>query len=433
MGWWPCYPHQLTAFFCTDTEENVCKPWPGESKLKLWLIFSSQESRTEFCDVWIREITFHKGPRNTFIILLVPCSPSNTGVTKSHRLRRAGCTGFGDCLGIPVSGEEKNKRHFPSYQHRMNAVADCKPPCCFAVWCFEWAFTQVFLLFKVWTVVKFFLKVRMVRSLSLEDGRVLHTEIQSAVCNCCLSCWARFLLFVFYAKPECWIMSHSCDFLGPLNCREDLKSLVRRWVLPANLHSISLLPVFSPHSLTPRPDKKKFIWTLVIISVWENSQSVKLSKWNSEKSRASRDLKGQKGSTKKMLVFIMVIVMKPSWKSPDKGLSYCTIKCFLPPGFTSNFTELIREPGSHSAVFWPVGKLAKPWDFCHSGISGSRSWEGKELEGLKKQTACCLRVGSVWVGNTTFLLLETLAAGGWVSSPTGWRLCWLGPAASCRR
>lgn len=139
----------------------------------------------------------------------------------------------------------------------MSAVAGCKPPCCFTMWCFEWAFTWDFLLFKIWTVVKFLLKNR---EISLEEGGVLHTETQLAVCNPCLSRWAHFLLFLFYAKPECWITSHSCSFLGPLNCRKGLKScskLERRRVLPANLHSISLLPMLSPHSLTPRSDKNK--------------------------------------------------------------------------------------------------------------------------------------------------------------------------------
>lgn len=214
----------------------------------------------------------------------------------------------------------------------MNAVADCKPPCWFAVWCFEWAFTQVFLLFKVWTVVKFFLKVRMVRShWKMVEYCTLKYSQQSAItiypvgfafCYLCFMlnlnvglCPTAATFWALWIADKTWRALWGSEF--------------SQQIFTASLFTC----VFSslPH---PPPRQKKFIWTLVIISVWENNQSVKLSKWNSEKSRASRDLKGQKGSRKKMLVFIMVIVMKPSCKSPDKGLSYCTIKCFLPLGFT---------------------------------------------------------------------------------------------------
>lgn len=104
---------------------------------------------------------------------------------------------------------------------------------------------------------------------------------------------------------------------------------------------ISTVSLCYPSSLSHSPPwqikKRKRKWnilTLLIISVWENNWSVKVSKWNAEKSRASKDSKRRKGSRKKMLVFLMVIVTKPSWKSPDNGPSYCTINRFLPLGFT---------------------------------------------------------------------------------------------------
>lgn len=163
-----CCPHQLTAFFVlTQRRISVrhsqvnhnwrCDSFSDLRKVELSSVMSGSE-----------RLPFIRGSKNIFIILLVPCSPSNMEVTKSQKLRRAGCIRFGDCPGILAhagdKGEGGNKRHFPSHQHWMSAIADCKPPCCFAVWCFEWVFTWLFHLFKICTVVKLFLKVRMVRS-----------------------------------------------------------------------------------------------------------------------------------------------------------------------------------------------------------------------------------------------------------------------------
>lgn len=90
----------------------------------------------------------------------------------------------------------------------------------------------------------------------------------------------------------------------------------------------------------------------------------------------------------------MVIVMKPSCRSPDEGLGYCTVKCqgSIP-------SERIREPrsccGGQALGLLSLGHFWLP-------LGGET-----EQETLQKRTPCCLRVG-----NRRFLPLESLAAGG---------------------
>jgi len=150
-----------------------------------------------------------------------------------------------------------------------------------------------------------------------------------------------------------------------------------------------------------------------MISVWENNQGVRVSKWNSEKSRASRDLKGQNGSRKKTTpVFIMVIVMKASWKSPDNGLSYCTINRFLPLGFTSHFPELIRELQSLSVVSEPWGSLPSRRVFVsQNSWFISEKWKRRLKKGSAFFGLLFADEGGVWTGKTTSLLQRAAPRG----------------------
>lgn len=96
--------HQLTAFFCTDIKENLCEPLPGEPQLKRDLFSALGKEKLSFMLSGSERLLFVRSPRNTFIILLVSCSTNNMGVTKSNKLRRAGCIWFGNCSGISASG-----------------------------------------------------------------------------------------------------------------------------------------------------------------------------------------------------------------------------------------------------------------------------------------------------------------------------------------
>lgn len=238
-------------------------------------------------------------------------------------------------------------------------------------------------------------------------------------------------------------MSHSCSFLVSLNCRKDPKShstLRRKWVLSANLR----LWYQRAHSFPQKQKKhhywkkkkKKFIWTLVIISVWENNQGVKLSKWNSEKSRASRDLKGQKGSRKKYAGLYHGNSNEAKLKKPRQWAELLYYK--LLPATGLHKSTLLSWLGNYRAtrvVSDSRGSLPSI-RICVNQSILVYSWEMKEKKRLKNWTVLCgllFTDGDVWVGKTTFLLLESLTTGGWVSSHTGWFLCQLGLLAMCRR
>lgn len=102
-----CCPHQLTAFFVLTQRRisvrhsQVNHNWSRDSfsdlrKAELSSVMSGSE-----------RLLFIRGSKNIFIVLLVPCSSSNMQVTKSQKLRRAGCVGFRDCPGILAHGGDK--------------------------------------------------------------------------------------------------------------------------------------------------------------------------------------------------------------------------------------------------------------------------------------------------------------------------------------
>lgn len=113
----------------------------------------------------------------------------------------------------------------------------------------------------------------------------------------------------------------------------------------------------------------------------------------------------------------MVIVMKPSWKSPDEGLGYC------PVGARAASRERIREPGSHCG--------AGPWDRGHWGVSGAAGmerWNGDGMgmeRGTPQQQSHRVAAGGERLGGQNKVL--SLSAGGWVCSRPGWARCPLGP------
>lgn len=109
----------------------------------------------------------------------------------------------------------------------------------------------------------------------------------------------------------------------------------------------------------------------------------------------------------------MVIVMKPSWRSPDEGLGYCTVKCH-----GSIPRERIREPRSSCG-----GQALGLPSLRHFWLSlGARRGDGAG-NATEAKPWRCLRVGT-----TGFVPLESPAAGGSVCSRPAWPVRPLGPA-----
>lgn len=220
----------------------------------------------------------------------------------------------------------------------------------------------------------------------------------------------------------------------PLHTQEEVSSLGKSSSL---IPTCTLIPLKTEKTpLLEKKKKKKFIWTLVIISVWENNQGVKLSKWNSEKSRASRDLKGQKGSRKKYAGLYHGNSNEAKLKKPRQWAELLYYK--LLPATGLHKSTLLSWLGNYRAtrvVSDSRGSLPSI-TICVNQSILVYSWEMKEKKRLKNWTVLCgllFTDGDVWVGKTTFLLLESLTTGGWVSSHTGWFLCQLGLLAMCRR